>query len=105
MKIYIAGKITGDPEYRKKFADAELRVRGHGENVVLNPAVLPEGLDGEDYMRICLSMLDSADAIYMLRDWPHSEGATIELYYARYAGKKIMYETKPRTLRFSEQSI
>ena len=22
MKIYIAGKITGDPDYRAKFADA-----------------------------------------------------------------------------------
>ncbi len=23
MKIYIAGKITGDPDYRAKFADAQ----------------------------------------------------------------------------------
>ena len=26
MKIYIAGKITGDPDYRAKFADAQRQI-------------------------------------------------------------------------------
>ena len=43
MKIYIAGAITGDPEYREKFRRAEEAVRAEG-HVAVNPAVLPEGL-------------------------------------------------------------
>lgn len=43
MIIYLAGKITGNPEYRKQFAaaKAELEADGH---IVLNPAELPEGM-------------------------------------------------------------
>ena len=52
VKIYIAGKITGDRKYRAKFRNAakNLETLGH---VVLNPATLPDGLEQVDYMRIC----------------------------------------------------
>ena len=89
MKIYIAGAITGDPEYREKFRRAEEAVRAEG-HVAVNPAVLPEGLEPGDYMRICTAMLDSCDAIALLRDWAHSKGACIEMTYAQYVGKKLM---------------
>ena len=46
MKIYIAGAITGDPEYREKFRRAEEAVRAEG-HVAVNQAVLPEGLEPE----------------------------------------------------------
>ena len=87
MKVYIAGKITGNENYRTEFAEAEekLRVLGH---IPLNPAVLPEGLEQADYMRICLAMLDSADAIGLLLNWVGSDGACIELSLARYTGKQ-----------------
>lgn len=55
MKIYIAGAITGDPEYREKFRRAEEAVRAEG-HVAVNPAVLPEGLEPGDYMRICTAL-------------------------------------------------
>lgn len=67
MKVYIAGRITGDPRYREKFAEAEAALREVG-HIPLNPAVLPEGMEAEDYMRICTAMLDSADAIGLLGD-------------------------------------
>lgn len=89
MKIYIAGAITVDPEYREKFRRAEEAVRAEG-HVAVNPAVLPAGLEPGDYMRICTAMLDSCDAIALLRDWPHSKGACIEMTYAQYVGKKLM---------------
>ena len=44
MKIYIAGKITGDREYREKFREAAKALERLG-HVVLNPAILPDGLD------------------------------------------------------------
>lgn len=60
MKIYIAGRITGNPNYKAQFkaTAAMLQEEGH---TVLNPAELPEGMKPADYMRICFAMLDSAD--------------------------------------------
>lgn len=43
MKIYIAGAITGDPEYREKFRQAEEAVRAEG-HVAVDPAVLAAAL-------------------------------------------------------------
>jgi hypothetical protein len=43
MKVYIAGKITGDPHYRAKVAAAELGLKAFG-HTVMNPAILPEGV-------------------------------------------------------------
>jgi len=91
MKIYIAGKIAGDPEYKRKFDNAAILLESEGE-IVLNPAELPEGMAPADYMRSCMAMLESADAIYMLRDWKYSRGATMEHSYAEYIGKRIFYE-------------
>lgn len=89
MKVYIAGKITGNPNYHEEFAAAERKVRALGY-IPLNPAVLPEGLEKADYMRICLAMLDSADAIAPLRSWTHSDGAAIEVRLAQYTGKRTI---------------
>ena len=89
MKIYIAGKITGDPNYKEKFdiAATSLEEQGH---IVLNPAELPEGMLPADYMRICFAMIDTADAIYLLKDWCSSSGVSIERNYAMYTGKSIL---------------
>lgn len=90
MKIYIAGKITGDPEYKDKFARAEAKLREtHEVDVILNPADLPEGMQPGDYMQICLAMLDVADAAVFLPDWGESAGAGIEMQYCRYTGKPV----------------
>ena len=41
MKIYIAGKITGDRKYRAKLREAAKTLEALG-HVVLNPATLPD---------------------------------------------------------------
>ena len=91
MKVYIAGKITGDPSFKSKFAAAH-RELIYKFDVVLNPAILPKGLDYEEYMAICFAMLDVADAIYLLRDYKRSPGALRELERAKKANKLIMEE-------------
>ena len=86
LKFYIAGKITGDPEYREKFGRVEAYIRELG-GIALNPALLPDGLSQGDYMRICFAMLDCADGIVLLPDWEESEGARLERAYAKKVGK------------------
>ena len=57
MKIYIAGPITGCDGYEKKFAEAERVLKEQGY-IIINPAMLPEGLgDCDTYMGICFAML------------------------------------------------
>ena len=87
MKIYIAGKITGDPEYRKKFACAARQVEALG-HIALNPAELPEGMAAADYMRICFAMIDTADELWYLADAAKSAGARVEMQYCRYIKKR-----------------
>ena len=45
-----------------------------------------------DYMRICFAMIDTADAIYLLKGWYSSSGASIERNYAMETGKSILTE-------------
>lgn len=88
MIIYLAGKITGNPEYRQQFAaaKAELEAKGY---IVLNPAELPEGMSKAAYMRICFAMIDTADGVCGVGGWTDSCGARIETSYADYVGKPI----------------
>lgn len=92
-KIYIAGKITGDPEYRAKFAAVEERLRSDPRNVVINPAVLPARLEYPDYMNICHAMLNAADRVVFLPDYRYSEGACLEMQYCQTVRKP--YEVLP----------
>lgn len=94
MKVYIAGKIAGDSEYRDKFRAAAAALEEDG-NVVLNPAELPEGMSPADYMRICFAMIDSADKVVFFPDTVHSNGAILEHQYCLYIGKDFSWYTKP----------
>lgn len=89
-KIYIAGKITGVPDYKAKFKNVEtlLTLDGH---VVLNPAIRPDNLDYESCMYICLAMISVCDAIYLMPCWKKSPGARREHNFARTIGKEIIY--------------
>ena len=90
MKIYIAGKITGDKGYREKFAAVEAALWAQGFTVI-NPAVLPEGIRPADYMRICFAMVDIADEVVFLPDWQESQGAKLEMALCQYIKKRIAF--------------
>nr|DAW19235.1 MAG TPA: 2'-deoxynucleoside 5'-phosphate N-hydrolase 1 [Caudoviricetes sp.] len=90
VKIYIAGKITGDPKYREKFKEAAADI-ARGGHIPLNPADLPKGMRPKDYMRICFAMIDVADAVVFLPDAAESAGARLEMAYCEYIEKE--YET------------
>lgn len=92
MKMYIAGKITGDPNYREKFAKAEKLLASQGHSV-MNPACLSDDKDfcWDDYMTIAASMQKICDATVLLPDWQESRGARIELKTAKSLGQKIFW--------------
>lgn len=106
MKVYIAGKISGDPDYREKFLTVELQIRQalraaqrgalfdfdvnfDAKPVVLNPARQPERMSPADYMRLSFAMIDCADEVLFLPDWEDSPGAQLEMQYCTYIGKPI----------------
>ena len=89
--IYIAGKITGLTDYKKKFDEMEKQLNEHGFRKILKPTCLPGNLEYEQYMTICFSMIDASDAVCFLDDWKDSPGARLELHYARSKKKKIVF--------------
>ena len=97
MKIYIAGKVTGEDEAAvfNKFATAKMKWENAGA-LVMSPHVLSEnrGFEHGDYMHVCYAMIDVCDAVYALRDWQSSKGARMEIQYACDHQKRIFYEDK-----------
>lgn len=89
-KVYIAGKITGDPKYHEKFQKAQAELEREGF-IVISPAILPEGMTPADCMRICIAMIDTADIVAFLPDWHQSKGALVEHSWCKYTEKPIVY--------------
>lgn len=97
MRIYIAGKITGNPNYKEQFAAAEERLSKLGYTVV-NP-VMEEGYPYRYYINVGLRKLGHCDAIYLLRNWRRSKGARLERKYAKTVGMKIIKEQRKQKER------
>ena len=93
MIVYIAGRVTGDPNYKRKFNHAMQAVRELG-HTPLTSAVLPAGLREADYMRISLAMIDSADLALFLPDYFKSEGATVEWLWCQKTGRPWDFFTR-----------
>ena len=96
MKIYIAGPMTGKPNWNAEaFAEAEQWYSDQG-HTVLNPAshtprVNPESITHEQYMKIALAMVDAVDLVVFLDGWEHSKGAQMEYDHAIRTGKMVDY--------------
>lgn len=79
--IYISGKVTGDENYKKKFKEAEEKIKKmYPAAEIVNPtaADFPDTYDWADCMRECMHMLKKCNSIYFIDDWQESAGACIE---------------------------
>ena len=93
MKTYIAGAITGNPNYKDHFDQAAFEVVDLGLVPVV-PISLPHNHDKSwsAYMRECIACLVYCDAVYMINNWKSSLGAMIEHRIAQDLGLKIIYQ-------------
>ena len=119
MRVYISGKIGEEvisEATREKFARAERMLEKHF-NPEFDRPVNPASEAFQDTMRQVferrglrqdlpnillydLHWLRRCDAIYMLEDWTKSDGANVELDFARATGKQIFWENKEDALVF-----
>lgn len=92
MKIYISGRITGNPNYMKQFAEAEEKTREY-DIPCINPAKEPDpNKTWSDYMREDLALLLTCDTILMLKGWWRSRGARLERHIAKKLNMTVVYE-------------
>lgn len=112
-RIYISGPMSGIPNFNASaFNNAERKLRNAGW-FPINPIAV-DALHGDTYekerstgvwisdhrtkylkrdLEMIMSDTDPIDAVYMLRGWTNSRGATVENAVARALDKEIYYET------------
>lgn len=97
LRIYIAGPMTGLPDFNYPAFHAEAqRLRALGFHVE-NPAenAPPPCGTWHGYMRIAIPQLLSCEAICLLPGWPQSRGARIEHGLAIELGMSVLYHEPP----------
>lgn len=97
MKIYIAGAITNNPDYKEQFIAAEQLLRAAGHEV-LNP-IRNTGEVYKDFIDKGLAQLQKCEAICMLPGYEESRGATLELKYAETVGLQIIEMQEGKAMR------
>lgn len=81
MRVYIAGPMTGYPDYNYPAFDAKAREIEEWGHTPVNPTQIGqnEGWSHEDYMRAALTLLLTADGVVFLPGFERSKGAMLEL--------------------------
>ena len=86
---YLSGAITLNPQRHKQdFARAERYVEDLGY-IVLNPAVLPQGMAHGKYLPINDAMIRVSDTVFLLPNWAESVGCAHEIRTAKSLGREV----------------
>ena len=87
MRLYVSGKITGDPDYQIKFIDAVFDLLQAGYKGIENPCCYVSADDDwNTAMRKVLAVMLTCDGLALLHDWKDSKGAMIETRLAYEVG-------------------
>lgn len=87
--VYIAGPMTGKPNYNREAFAAKMKELIEQGYTVLSPHFLPDGLQYRDYIAIGLAQVQAAEAIFMLPGWRESDGARAEFMLAVSLGLSV----------------
>ena len=89
QRVYLSGKVTGESDFFSKFFKAEEAFKDAGYEVA-NPALicamLPKSYTHEEYMNVCMTILDTCDAVHVIDGEETSEGVKEEIAYAEFIG-------------------
>jgi len=85
-KIYICGKVTGDPNYREKFLKEDDRLSSLGYEPVDPTACISSKESWSKAMKLAIRLMLLCDGVSLLPDWRKSKGAIIESSLARELG-------------------
>lgn len=94
MRLYLAGPMSGLPEFNFPAFHARasaLRLEGH---TVLNPAELDGGDTSgtwAEYLRRDLALLLECEAVAVLPGWEKSRGANLEVHVARSLEMPVLH--------------
>jgi len=88
-KIYICGKVTGDPKYQNKFLEEENRLFSLGYTPYNPAACIPSKVKWSEAMRMAIRLMLLCDGVSLLPDWRKSKGARIEARLARDLGMDV----------------
>lgn len=94
MRIYIAGKITGNPGAKQRFQELENSLLRGGHEPI-NPYKIGEiypNLNHEEIMHLCFAAIDICDAVLLQDNWKESPGACQEYGYSLAKGKEVIFE-------------
>ena len=99
MKLYLAGKMTGMPDYNRPVLAEAAKTLRKEKHVVYNPGEAPSGLTYREYITRSMNWIcNNAEGIVMLPGWEFSPGARAEYALAEALGLHIWYwPAKPLT--------
>jgi hypothetical protein len=91
-RVYIAGPMTGLPEFNFPAFHAMaavMRAEGwHVENPAEHGHV--EGAEWADYLRFDIGRLSTCEAMMLLPGWSRSRGARLEVHIAKEIGMRML---------------
>lgn len=92
MKLYVAGPMTGLPEFNlPAFAEATARLNAKGYEAI-NPGRRGGTIEGyvwSDYLRLGLADLVTCEGVALLDGWSGSKGARLEVHVADELGMRV----------------
>lgn len=108
MKIYIAGKVSGQLIHTTtiNFGTAQKQLEALGHEAI-NPLEVVNDWKAEwaDAMKLCIKALVDCDAVLFLPDYKTSKGALLEWDIARKLGLKRYYSVSAIKLKEHDHNM